>query len=66
MAGNLVTDQEASGDLKLAYWKPGMNKQAVIKRNIDDANFPGWMQNELVRAPKGMIFFFITATTDIF
>lgn len=66
MGANLVSDQEASGDVKLAYWKPGMTKHSTIKKNIDDGNFPSWIQNEVMVAPKGMIFFFITATTDIF
>lgn len=65
--GMVVTDQDGgASDLKLAYWKPGMNKHSIIKKNVDDANFPGWMQNEVMNAPKGMMFFFITATTDIF
>jgi len=62
-----VSDQEEStSELQLAYWKPGMQRHTVLKRNVDEANFPGWMQNEVVRAPKGLIFFFVKASTDIF
>jgi hypothetical protein len=66
MSGIVSDLEESTSELQLAYWKPEMERHVVVKRNVDEANFPGWMQNEIVRAPKGLIFFFVKASTDIF
>lgn len=62
-----LTDQEEAGDMQLCYWKPGMQKHANVPgKKIGDANFAPWINEEIRRAPAGMIFFFTTVTTDIF
>jgi hypothetical protein len=66
MSGFVVDQEQSASDIQLAYWKPGMQRHAVVKKNVDDGNFPGWMQSEVMLAPKGLIFFFVTTSTDIF
>lgn len=56
---------ESSSDLKVMWWKPGYNKPVLVNKDPEDANFNAWVQMEIDRAPKDMIFFFVVLTTDI-